>query len=218
MIGCYKWTSKSVRRTSNAVRRHLRTPATLAHYSPLASDGNYNSPTDECPSAWWDQFVPTPIVAALYGEIVAGLTTISRKMWARATGPQIDWSDPTPLNDQFAARLEFGKIPKELAADLYKALPSTTQELVAALRKLSIDVGISNGANGGQKAKRPKFAPTLIPFPDEHPNRSTSSSVHQSPLVNYGSRKPPHLDQSTSSSAHESQPLLSTIFGRQRAE
>ena len=120
------------------------------------------APYYECPSAWWNQFVPTPIIAALYGEIVAGLTTPSRKVWARATGPQIDWSDPAPLNDQFAARLEFGKIPKELAADLYKALPSTTQELVAALRKLSDDVGPGHGKSGGRILKRAKGAITLL--------------------------------------------------------
>ena len=157
--------------------------------------------------------VPTPIIAALYSEIVAGLTTPTRKLWARSSGPQIDWSHSAPLNDQFAARLEYGKIPKEQAADLYTALPSTTQELVAALRKLSADVGSGHG-KAGRRAKRFKVAAlTLIPLPDEHLNQSTSSSARQSPLVNYGSRRPSHnFDQSTSSSAHQSQ-LVNYGFG-----
>ena len=146
----------------------------------------------ECPSVWWRRFPPTPLNTALWSEVVSGLTTSTHKMWARAQGPQVEWSSPESLNDQFAARLEFGRIPKERAADLYVALPSKTRELVAALHKFGSDVGVGAGTHpsGMRSGKRQKVALTLMPLPNELANQSNSSSARPSPIVSINSRRP----------------------------
>ena len=146
----------------------------------------------ECPSMWWRRFPPTPLNTALWSEVVSGLTTSTHKMWARAQGPQVEWSSPESLNDQFAARLEFGRIPKERAADLYVALPSKTRELVAALHKFGSDVGVGGGTHpsGMRSGKRQKVALTLMPLPNELANQSNSSSARPSPIVSINSRRP----------------------------